>query len=287
MTSPVTTEERPPEGGPIGSQVGFDELEAMIKASEEAAKAEEVKAAAAAAAPKVDETLPENLRGKTPAEIAAYAAGLERSLKLSEDARREATREPAPRQQEPPPQAPALPTAEQLQAAWDRDPIATTAYIQQLGQAQSTAQFERRIAPLLQGLSAAGEQDALRRYGEEFELFGPEIRQLRDMVQDKSLLASPEAWDQIVSVVRGRPGNIDKLLDRRVAKREAERTTTVADAQRAAAASVPLGGSPAIRRAPIESSGGSSGWLDDVEREIAANLGVTDPKVWQHWKASR
>lgn len=260
---------------PGPTNIGFDELEALAHEPEPTPEPE---------AP--DPAIPENLRGRTPGELASYAAGLERSLKLSEEARL-ATPAPAPARSAPPPepQAPPMPTSEQLAAAWERDPIQTAQYLAQLGRAQAEAQFERRLGPLLSGLSAGGEADARRRYAEEFELFGAEIESLRDMVHDKSHLSNPEAWDQIISVVRGRPGNIDKIIDRRIKAQQKATETTLADAQAQAARSAPSG-SPALRRGPVTPAG-ASGWTDDTEREIAANLGVTDPREWHRWKTAR
>lgn len=283
MTDPGTMDavQNPPvHPGP--TTVGFDDLESMIAESEKALKAAE---AEPPAAPPPIPGLPEHLQGKTPGELASYAAGLERSLKLSEEARRSApppTPTPAPI-----PQGPVAPTQDQIQAAWDRDPIATSQWLAQHGVAQAEAQFERRLGPLLAGLTAAGEMNARQRYPEEFELFGSEIASLRDMVHDKSHLSSPEAWDQIVSVVRGRPGNLDKLFDRRFEAKLKEREAaqpTLAEVQRQAASSVPAGGSPVVRRgAPVA----TGGWADPLEQEIAGNLGITDPKVWNQWKTSR
>lgn len=251
----------------------------MIKESEAAAEAP---SATPPPAP-VDESLPENLRGRTPGELASYAAGLERSLKLSEEARLAAPR-PAPAPA-PEPQGPVMPTQDQIAAAWERDPVATAQWLAQHGMAQATAQFERRLGPLLSGLTASGEANARSRYPDEFELFGQEIAQLRDMVHDKSHLSSPEAWDQIVSVVRGRPGNIEKIVDRRIAAKAKESETSLDTVQRRAADSAPTGGSPSVRRGPAVPTG--AGWSDPIEQEIAANLGITDPKVWNRWRTMR
>lgn len=258
------------QGGPAAAfdtAMTFDELETQIQDATKAAENQPTDLGSI----KLDgEHVPENLRNKSAAEMVEYVKGLEKSLRISEEARAAQPKIEEPVAPPPPePVAPPTPTVEQVREWMEKDPVATTAYLMQLAQQQAEARFEKRIAPLVGGAANSAETVAKERYKVEFELFGPQIRELVGKVPDRSALSNPGAWDDLISYVRGRPGNIEKYIERVNATREEPALHQIRQTQPQPP------NLTSTRRAPAPSPQGG-GELDPIKREIAKNLGMSE-----------
>lgn len=85
------------------------------------------------------------------------------------------------------------------------------------GYARATRELEARLAPLHSAGASVFENAARAKYADEFELFEQEIKQISAAAGPA--LSQPGAWDNLIAYVRGRDGNIDKLIDHKARKR--------------------------------------------------------------------
>lgn len=157
-------------------------------------------------------TLPKGFEGMTAEQIAERASNLSEALRISEDARRAATHTKAVEQA--PPVGPKLLTEEDFRTMYENDPfeaqkamISQAAYVAQ-------QQIEQRLRPLGESSRTAAELSARATYKEDFELFGAEIMDTMKQI-DAQALSNPTTIEQIVTYVRGKPANIDKLIAHR------------------------------------------------------------------------
>lgn len=218
--------------------------------------------------------IPDELKGKTVKELLAARQNLTESLRLSETRRTElenAQRAAAVASQAPPPPPPPKEepelTDEQLAELHQKNPIEAIRYMQ--AQAARTAErnLERRIGPLMTGSASSAEQSARAKYPDEFQLFGDQIERLKnDPKVSKEALASPQAWDDMIAYIRGKPENIDKLFDHRVSKNKPAAQAAAQAAQAAAA------GATIKPDLPTQSRQTGSDDLDDTTKEIARTL---------------
>lgn len=158
-------------------------------------------------------------------------------------------------------------TTEELQELYSRDPIKAIGYMNEQALKAINENIERRLGPLVSGSSASARESARAKYPDEFELFGSEIDKLlqSDLVS-KASLSNPQAWDDLIAYVRGRPGNFEKLFEHRSNKNR-DREAEEARKRQAEVAGAHV---RSETRAPAPSSGNGS--LDDTEREIARAL---------------
>lgn len=250
-----------------GNQVTLEDVERQIAADAVAVKPDY-------AAMKLEiEGLPDNLKGKSVLEVLDHTKRVEEALRISEKAREEAANGPRTvyverEQQQQVPQGPQKLTREQVKEMYDNDPLAAFEYMQTQSAAMINQNVEARTAQLRNGIAVSAETQAKQKYAEDFQLFGKEITDIVSRLPDKSALALPGAWDDIVTYVRGQ--NVDKLIEYRTNKKETEGREA---AQRTQAASAPQG-SLASQRAPA--SVAVHGELDPIRKEIAQKLGLTD-----------
>jgi len=240
-------------------------LEEMEREFAQPTPEETAAAAAAAAAPKPDDSLPEPYRGKSMSEIVAELEANKRALQISEDARVNSRREAA--QPAPAPAAPARKTREELQAMMQEDAMGAIELITQYAREDAENHIERRLQGLQAGTLGAAEHQARQKYGVEFELFGDDIKKFVDSLPDKSSLNSQQAWDDVVSYVRGRDGNIQKYIERvtskpnaaEEARRNQEANSGATFTGRSSSSATVSGGTNGAH--PME--------LDDVQKKIA------------------
>lgn len=246
------------------TDVTFDELEAQISAdaekNNEQPKLEEIK---------LGEGVPDEFKGKSVAELLQLSKGLSDSLRLSEQRRTEL--EQAQRNQpvaqsvvEAPKEEPEL-TREQLAELHQKDPLAAIEYMQARSDKRAAENLEKRIGGLASGAAGTAEANARAKYADEFELFGPQIKAALDSgLVKKEAMAQPQAWDDLISWIRGKPENIDKLFDYRVnkGKRKEAQEEQVATSGTTMRSTV---------RAPVQQSH-AGGEMDDLKKEIARNL---------------
>jgi hypothetical protein len=226
--------------------------------------------------------VPENLRGKSATDVLLHVKALGEALKISEHARTQAemTAQTALRTAQPVAapvvEGPKELTDEELTEIHSADPLKAIRIMNEQAIRRAETNLEARLSPLFQGTSRSVEDQARAKYPDEFVLFGDQISQLVGALPNaKSVMSNPQAWDDLVSLVRGRSGNIEKLIEKR--------TQSVVTQQRetAQAQQVETMGftEAAGRRSAIPQTVAQ---LDPVMREIAEKLDMT-PEEYVKW----
>lgn len=224
------------------------------------------------------------LKGKTVAEALKIASGLEQGLKLSEDARKQAetlaqsmANRPASVAEPPKPVEEPEMNQEQLDQLFETDRVKAIEYITQRSIKKAEDQVTRRLQPLFTGQMVAAETGARAQFATEFTLFGDEIQKVIEAMPDRSALSNPKAWSDLVSWVRGKPGNIEKYMTH-MNNSNAAIAAAAARATQAASTGYSATGESTRSAPPV---GASS--LDATEREIARVMGIPDAD-WAKWK---
>lgn len=221
------------------------------------------------------EGVPDDLKGKTVAELVAQANGLREALLVSERARTQSDQiatlasRPVAAPVEAPRVEPEM-TDEQLAELHQTDPLKAIRYLRDQGIREASKNLESRIGSLFTSTAAAAEAQARAKYVAEYAVLGPEISAMVAQIPNaSSVLTTPEAFDNLIAIVRGRPGNFEKITKHYAAVAggptiETARAAQVADAGVTLASSV---------RTPV---GASVAALDPVQKEIAQKLGLTE-----------
>lgn len=230
--------------------------------------------------------VPEEFRGKTAAEIAKIASQRTEALRTSESARLaalETRREPAASAPVvvAPPAAPAQMTDEEFDALYETDPKQALRLMKEQSEASITQNVLARVMPLQAGAVASAEAQARAQFAAEFELFGPEIEKIIAGVPNKAFLASPKGWSDIISYIRGQPENFDKLVAHRTKGSEA---AAAAAARQREVDSAGFTSRTTVAPAAPKMGGDPSHYgLDEVERRVADNMGMTYDE-YAKWK---
>jgi hypothetical protein len=230
------------------------------------------------------EDVPEIARGKTAADVLQLVKGLDAALKTSENARLQqeallkmaAQATPVP---QPEPEKPKEVSPEELAELFREDPVRAIAVMTEQAQKRAEENLERRIGPLI-GASASQVENQMReKYKVEFELFGEDILKLAGTVpesQRREILARPEAWEDMISLVRGRKGNLERYIERvQVGNPEQRRI----EAQREQVDQVGFTDTSPARPRRLT----SAAQMDDTMKEIARNLGMTDAEYMKYY----
>lgn len=211
----METGQDPAGGAPsIGTSMTFDEMENALKTSKPAPtdlnKTLE------------GEGIPDDLKGKPIKDvIAEIAARKEReaTAAVAEEAARRAiaAAQPAPTAaaqpaHQPEPEQKDL-TEDELAKLYEEDPLKAIKVMNAQAEKRVMKNMEGRMAPMAGGFAQLAEQEARKKYASEFALFEPEIQQLISQLPNKALLSNPKAWDDLVGLIRGRPGNFERLLE--------------------------------------------------------------------------
>lgn len=213
------------------------------------------------------ESVPESLRGKTLADVIEQQERLSKALKISEESRQQLqalTKTISERQAPPDPTptpAPKEMTREELNDLYSEDPIKAIEVIQEQAARKYAEAFERRLGPIAEGAASTLEQSVKQKYAREFELLGDEIKSAVDRVGGRKVMNTPDAWDDLISWVRGRPGNFEKLT---------QESPSTARQREVEAAGLNM---RSTIRSPVPTPNGK---LDDVQKQIAAEMGMSD-----------
>jgi hypothetical protein len=256
----------------------------------ETIEAEEAAAKAAGEKPDLSkvtlgDNVPEELKGKTVIEALDLLKGMGASLKLSEDRRQQLERELQQRAAAPAqPATPVEPevkklTKDELADLFQKQPIEAIEYMQAEAEERVQRNVAARLNPLISGSASAGEAAARAKFPDEFVLFGDQMTQFVANIRDKTQMAQPNAWDDLVAYFRGLPANFDKLVEHRAGKKKQESAATAQAAEAAAAG-------PVIRSQGTSVTGGGAkgaDGLDDTERQIANELDMS-PVEYNKWK---
>lgn len=213
--------------------------------------------------------VPDDLKGKSVKEIIEQLKGTGEALRMSEAARLQGTQQPQVQPQPQPEPEPEELTQDQIREMYEQDPVKAIEAMNAQAARRAEKNFEARIKPLIEGSAAQVEAAARVKYAEEFELFGAEISSLiQSYPQAKALLANPKAWDDLVAIVRGRPGNFERLVERKMQKMSGA-TPEAARAEQRQAAGFTASGT--ARSKPAQ--GGVQ--LDPLQEEIRLKMGHT------------
>ena len=254
---------------PVREDVTLDELGALDQ-KPSAIKLEDVKLEG--------DDVPEELKGKSAKDLLAATRVAAEALGKSEQARRDlearlaavpAPAAPAPVQ---PPPAPKELTKEEIAELYQRDPIEAIEYMNARAERRVEENFTRRLGTLATGATTSAETYARSKYPDEFSLFNDQIKMMVERLPDKTALVRPEAWDDMISYIRGLPANFDKLVEHR-GRKSTDAAAETARAAQAAAAGPTVTPSAAGPKGPSHTGGGK---LSDLEREVAGVLGVSE-----------
>jgi hypothetical protein len=232
---------------------------------------------------KVDgEGVPEMLKGKTLQEVFARFGSLEDAVKISEQARQTAELNARtalavqPRVEETKVEEPKEMTDEELSELHSSNPIAAIRAMSAQAERRAMRNLEQRIGTLAVGSAATAESAARQTYPEEFEMFAGDIQELiKSIPNSQSVMSNPRAWDDLMAVVRGKKGNFERLLDKKMSKNGGPSREK---AQESEIANVGFTGAPQTRARLVT----NVGELDTVQREIADKLGMT-PEDYFKW----
>ena len=225
--------------------------------------------------------VPESLRGKTAKELVDFASNTAKALATSEAERQRlasAPPQPVVVQALPPPPVvePEL-SNDELKTLWDKDAIAAVQYLQTRGNKRLEENLLARLGGLTSSAATVAEQGARARYVEEFAAIGPEIEQLvKERVKDKSILADPAIWDDLIRYARGT--HFEKIVAHRAAadttKREVEARAAQAVSAGATITSVGSAAHPA-----------KGAELDDFAKSIARTQfpGLSDQQAFAEY----
>jgi Skp family chaperone for outer membrane proteins len=221
--------------------------------------------------------LPEPIKGKSVADMVAYTRGLQEALRTSETARQqsenvaklatsrvgELASQPAPA----PAPAPEL-SDDDLNKMYEENPIQAIRMMNQQAIRKAAAMFETRLEPLFNGTASSAEAQAKQKYTTEFGLFGDEIKELVERIPNKAAMSSSQGWDDLISYVRGRPGNHERLMAHHKDAEALQRRTEAQKRQ------VDEAGFTATSQVGTRRPN-SPDQLDPIQKEIADKLGMT------------
>lgn len=258
----------------------LDDVERSIAAQKVAGDAAAADAAARATAERDAKARVEALaaQGDDP-----RVKALQEALRISEEGRLRQEGMLRTRSEAAAPAGPAKLTKEQLAKLYEDSPLEAIAYMQEQANQTLLDNVSARLEPLVAGGATSAREMARVKYPDEFVLFGPDIQKMLDDPRvSKSSMNNVQAWDDLMSYIRGQPANFEKLVEHRAAK------TRNADAGAAQAAQAAAAGAHTrsdVR--PPPASGGAV--LDATEMEIARALApdkdpeqaYADYKTWK------
>lgn len=275
MAAPIIPEQQEPkESAGLREDVLLDDIDAKLKEQEETRKKDAEEAEAKRKA---------ELEAKARQDLLASQGedprvkALQEALRISEEARKRQESLAAPAA--PAPEPVKKMSREELNELYQRDPLAAIELMQSEATRTATENLERRLGPLMTGTASMGEESARRKFPDEFELFGSAMKEYIERLPDKSVMSRPEAWDDLISWFRGRPGNFEKLVE--------HRQTKSANAKAEEARRTQAEGAGAHTRSEIRapSPAGGKTTLDETQREIARalNPGLTPDKAYEEY----
>lgn len=225
--------------------------------------------------------VPDNLKGKTAADVVAHAKALAESLKLSEAGRQQAiaTAQLATAQRPPElpvaPPEPKEPTPEELRQLYDEDPFKAMQLMSDIATRKAERNLAGRMGSLAASTASTVEANARAKFAEDFALFGEDITRMASQLPDKSVLTNPQAWEDMISFVRGKRENVEKIIAHRTGQTTEDRRR---QAQQEQVVNVGFSGTEAQLRKMPE----SVGQMDSLQREIADKLGMS-PEDYIKW----
>jgi len=217
--------------------------------------------------------VPEEFKGKAVTEVLARAEQLKKALQLSEETRLSLAQALEGRSkdtvQPPPPPVEEEPflTDEQIQEIFQEDALKAVRIMNDQAIRRAQKHVEARLAPILSGSQSSAEQNARQKYAAEFSLFGDQIEATAKGLPNPAVLANSSAWDDLISYIRGRPGNFDRLMAHHEQQKAGQNQQTAQQTQSEASGFT----ARSSVAAPVAQSAGE---LDETQKEIARTLGM-------------
>jgi hypothetical protein len=275
----------------------FDEIERQIAEAEGTQKLDDVKLGSG-------EDIPEPLRGKSVAELVEMTKGTMQAITTADQARKQAEAAlaeanarraalealagtggpgaapaggvsphtpPASQGGGAAAQPPQL-SEEAFQKMYEESPAKAFKALTEETERKLQANLDARLRPLTTGSAATAESS-------------DQIDTFVSRLPDRSVMASPKAWDDLVSYIAGMPDNRKRWLDAELAKRTGD-AEAAAQAGQAAAAGPTVSGQRAP--APTQSRALTVDSLDPTQKEICRVMGISEAeyvkwdKVGQH-----
>jgi hypothetical protein len=227
---------------------------------------------------KIDgDSVPEEFRGKSAADLVRSIQGARDAVKISEEARRnaEALAHTAAASAGRVVSEPTLiaPTKHPLEEVTDAqidelfasdepaDKRRAVEILTTRAELRASRHFSERMAGSAQALASQAFEDAKRRFADEFSLFGDQIIAVSQKMP-ATQLGTSHSWDALLATIRGLPENFDKLVEHRQTKKARE--VAIAD----------TGFTPSrVATRPVAAPSGPSSTqsfgLDETQRRIA------------------
>lgn len=223
------------------------------------------------------DSVPADIRGKTPEEISRQVEQLRTALQISESERLQLLQKPVSQtvvQQHQEPEYVPL-TKEQIQTMYEENPLGAIEAMQNDALIRADMHFNSRFAGLETSGIEVQHERAKQTFQDEFKVLGPQIEELVRSMPDKRVFNTEKGWKDAIAYVRGQEGNFEKLWEYRTT-REEPRTRESARAEQVASS----GFSPrSTERSSLPSPDGD---LDPTTARIADVLGI-DPKEYKKW----
>lgn len=225
--------------------------------------------------------IPEELKGKSVAELLKHTENVAEALKLSEearlalrtslDARPAAPAEPVTPAEPEPKQL----SSEELATLYEEEPLKAITIMQEQAIAKVAGHYEKRLQPLFEGSATSAETLARKNFATEFELFGDEINNVISKMPDKSGLANMGTWEDIIAYVRGSKGNFERYMTHMTTKAAADAAAEAQNQQ-----TLEAGFTTRPTTTPVVPQRVDQ--LDDVQKDIIDKLGMT-PDEYVKW----
>ena len=224
--------------------------------------------------------VPEQFRGKTLEEVARFASTATEALRISEDARKTAEARsyaPAPVVVQAAPAAVVAerePTDEELAEAFEKNPVAAVRWMTNKARADAEKNLESRLGPLGASAMANAEIGARGRFTTEFAVLADEIKTVTDEIKKngggQNVLGTPAGWDQVMSYVRGKPGNFEKVIaaNAKAAGEKAALEAREVQSRSGGYSPTPTRSSSEVAPGDVRPISGGAG-LDETQRKIA------------------
>lgn len=253
---------------------------------------EEMEAAAASEVVKPNvldgDGVPAEFKGKSAQEVSEMLTRTQTALRISEESRlkalEDAARRPAAAVVVPPapPEVKEM-TQDEFDALYETNPREALRLWGEQREEILTRNIMARVAPLAAGAANSAEQFAKERFKDEFAIFAADIEQIKKTIPNPGFLASSEGWEQVISFVRGKPGNFERLIEH---KTKGNNDAAAAAARAAEVASA--GATPRSTVTPISAGASDPSHfnLDETERRVAAELKMSNQE-YAKWKGMK
>ncbi len=151
-----------------------------------------------------------------------------------------------------------------MEDLYKESPLKAILYLTTKSSKLTEENISKRLDPLIHGGATNARVLAQSRYPDEFALFPNEIATLEQKYGEN--MGNPGAYDDLISYVRGRTGNFEKLVEHRTKKADEKKAEEARQREQSGAGSHTRSD---LRPPP---PAGEDYKLDDTEKEIARTI---------------